>query len=303
MKNIPRTFILLAGLLLALMPADKVTAQTQYSQPPPDEISVRQARHVLISASKYAAAFSHLSSYSFHYFVVDSSSIALMADSVEFDATTRKKEKKHFRIDLKNIEKVSATCPSGKTYCDLETKSGSFTIQDKEAVQYLLVFGWDPYYGPNGSPCNIAKNADECLQAAGWFASALNSLHAFALSHPAGSGDFHLQAAAWRDLTAKPPLPEGVRVRRLLAEDAVKNQKPVEALNDYEIGLQSYPTWPEGHFNAALIAAELGDFADAIEHMQSYLELVPNASDAQAARDQLTIWQHKAGQQEPAGAR
>jgi regulator of sirC expression with transglutaminase-like and TPR domain len=88
-----------------------------------------------------------------------------------------------------------------------------------------------------------------------------------------------------------------------LAEDAVKNNKPVEALNDYEIGLQSCPTWPEGHFNAALIAAELGDFANAVEHMQSYLELVPNAPDAQAARDQITIWQHKAGQQKPTAAK
>ena len=74
-------------------------------------------------------------------------------------------------------------------------------------------------------------------------------------------------------------------------------------MNDYEIGLQFSPTWPEGHFNAALIAAELNDFADAVDHMQSYLELVPNAADAQAAHDQLTIWQHKAGQQNPAGVK
>jgi len=34
-----------------------------------------------------------------------------------------------------------------------------------------------------------------------------------------------------------------------------------------------------------LIAAELKYFADAIEHMQAYLELVPNAADAQAAQE------------------
>jgi hypothetical protein len=37
--------------------------------------------------------------------------------------------------------------------------------------------------------------------------------------------------------------------------------------------------------------------------MQTYLELLPNAPDAQSARDQLTIWQHKASQQMPAGAK
>jgi tetratricopeptide (TPR) repeat protein len=160
-------------------------------------------------------------------------------------------------------------------------------IKDNEAVRYHLYFDCDRK--------GTEKNA-ESMQRADRFAKDLNRLHAFALSHPAGLGDLHQQAAEWRALTAKPPLPEEVRVRRLLAEDAVKNQKPIEALNDYEIGLEFYPTWPEGHFNAALIAAELGDFASAVEHMQSYLELVPNASDAQAARDQITIWQHKAGQ-------
>lgn len=299
MKHIPLTFIFLAGLLLALSPAEKATGQTQYSQPPPDEISVRQARHVLISAGKYGAAFNfHHASFRFPYFVVDSSSIVIARDSIEFDATSKKKETKHFSIDLKDLKKVTSECNAN--FCSLVTPSG--TIQDKQAVQYDLLFGWDPY-GPDIPLCKIAEKASDCPQSAAWFAAALNSLHAFALSHPAGSGDFHLQAAAWRGLTAKPPVPEEVRVRRLLAEDAVKNQKPVEALNDYEIGLEFYPTWPEGHFNAALIAAELGDFANAIEHMQSYLELVPNASDAQAARDQITIWQHKAGQQSPAGAR
>jgi regulator of sirC expression with transglutaminase-like and TPR domain len=60
------------------------------------------------------------------------------------------------------------------------------------------------------------------------------------------------------------------------------------------IDLALYPTWPEGHFNAALIAAELGNYTDAAEHMQAYLELLPNAPDAQSARDQVDLWQLKA---------
>jgi regulator of sirC expression with transglutaminase-like and TPR domain len=106
--------------------------------------------------------------------------------------------------------------------------------------------------------------------------------------------DFHQQAASWRAMNPKPPIPEEVREQRLLAEDAVKNNKPGEALDFYEAGLQLYPTWPQGYFNAALIAAELGFYEDAIEHMQGYLELVPDAPDGQSARDQIVIWQHKA---------
>ena len=92
----------------------------------------------------------------------------------------------------------------------------------------------------------------------------------------------------------KPPIPEEVREQRLLAEDAVKNNKPGEALDFFEAGLELYPTWPQGHFNAALIAAELDLYGDAVEHMQAYLELLPDAPNAQSARDQILIWRHKA---------
>jgi len=81
-----------------------------------------------------------------------------------------------------------------------------------------------------------------------------------------------------------------------MAEEAVKANRPAEALGYFEAGIELYPTWPEGDFNAALIAGELGYYADAIEHMQAYLELVPDAADAQAARDQIAIWQYKAKQ-------
>ena len=58
--------------------------------------------------------------------------------------------------------------------------------------------------------------------------------------------------------------------------------------------------------HGAEIAAELGYYTDAVEHMQNYLELLPNATDAQSARDQIDLWKFKAGQTpilaQPAGA-
>lgn len=110
------------------------------------------------------------------------------------------------------------------------------------------------------------------------------------------SDPFTLQAATWRALPTKPPIPEEVRAQRLLAENAVKEKQLPKALTHYETGLELYPTWPQGCFNAALIAAELGKYADAVEHMQAYLELVPDAPDGQSARDQIIIWRDKAGQ-------
>lgn len=41
----------------------------------------------------------------------------------------------------------------------------------------------------------------------------------------------------------------------------------------------------------ALLYAELKYYSEAIHHMRAYLELVPDASDAQQARDQIILWQ------------
>ena len=126
------------------------------------------------------------------------------------------------------------------------------------------------------------------------FAAGFNVLRALARDPNAPLRTFTQRAASWRALATKPPIPEEVRVQRMMAEDAFKSNKPDEALHYYEVGVQFYPTWPEGNFNAALIAGDLGYFDAAIEHMQAYLELVPEAADAQAARDKILIWQTKA---------
>jgi tetratricopeptide (TPR) repeat protein len=291
MKNIPRTFLLLAGLFLALVPANQATAQSQYSSSPTDALSLWQAHRAIVSASKYAEAF-HLPGWSSHTYPVNPSSIAFTFDSLEFDATN-KGETKHFQVDFKGLEKVRGGCNYQECHMDTAGKP-QFTIHDKKAVEYFLYFGYSPASGVNA--CQQEKNNAECMHSANWFAAALNGLHAYAISHPAGSGDFHQQAAAWRALTTKPPLAEGARILRLAAEDAIKRQKPDEALNDFELGVQADPTWAQGWFNAALLAGELGFFADAADHMQNYLELLPDAADAQSARDQIDLWKYKAGQ-------
>jgi tetratricopeptide (TPR) repeat protein len=119
-------------------------------------------------------------------------------------------------------------------------------------------------------------------------------LSAYASDEHVPLREFSQRAAAWRALATKPALPETTRVRRLMAEDALKNQKPEEALKYYEQGLESYPMWPQGWFNAALVAGELGDYDDAADYMQNYLELVPGTPDAQTARDQMEMWKVKA---------
>ena len=146
------------------------------------------------------------------------------------------------------------------------------------------------------------------------FANALNSLRLYARAFDSSTGlsppcfadkdeqarvwvEFQKRVAAWHSLPARPPLFDAVRKQQLLAEDAV-NQKQFEAAAAaYDAGNQIDPMWPAGHFNAAAIYGELKDYDDAVWHMRCYLELMPNAPDAQTARDQMLLWQAKAEQQ------
>ncbi len=102
---------------------------------------------------------------------------------------------------------------------------------------------------------------------------------------------FQQQAAAWRALAVKPAISEEVRRHRLLAEHAVNEKQFDTAVEEYEAGLEIDPDWPEGHFNSALLCSELGYYSEALHHMRAYLELVPDAQDAQSARDQMIIWE------------
>jgi hypothetical protein len=293
MKNVAAKFGVLIALACLLMPGVKATAQSQYSSSPSDALSLWQARRAVIAASNDAVAM-HIAMSATHTYPVNPSSIAFTLDSLEFDAT-KKSETKHFLIDLKDIKRVTTKCPGNTSWCWLTTESGTeYMIQDKEAVRYHLYF-------------DACKNRveNECMHSVEWFAASLNGLHVYFISHPSGLDDFPQQAAAWRALTTKPPLAEVARILRLAAEDAIKRQKPDEALNDFELGVQANPTWAQGWFNAALLAGELGFFADAADHMQNYLELMPDASDAKSARDQIDLWKYKAGQSpltaQPAG--
>ena len=129
-------------------------------------------------------------------------------------------------------------------------------------------------------------------------AEALNRLRSAARGEDQESrGDawreFQQKAAAWRALAEKPAISEEVRRHRVLAENAVKENRFDSAVEEYEAGLEITPTWPEGHFNAALLCAEMGYYSEAMHHMHAYLELVPEAPDAQQARDQVVIWEAK----------
>ncbi len=240
-------------------------------------MSMWQARRIIVAAFEHVHVQRRGNWPSAHVESISRGSIQFAKDSIEFDGVDAKGRKKHYRIDPKTFQSVSSKCHRYGS-CDLKADS-----QDRDTRKLVGLLHLDANGDFQG---DVLRNAAEALTAA------VNRLHALAVDDRAVL--FPQQVATWRALNQKPPLPEAVREQRVLAENALKEKQPEEALNYYEAGLELYPTWPQGCFNAALIAAELGFYSQAVEHMQWYVELVPNAPDAKAARDQTVIWQDKA---------
>lgn len=258
-------------VLILLCMSSMEAANTARNSVPSDSITVTQARSAVISGLKAVHSY-HLA--------VDPNSFRFTLDSIEFDGTIAGKRSEHFQVDLKSLPPLLPRRRWDGGYLVKDEAGGDRGIP--RPLNQIIFWGKD-------------RAADAALLAA-----SLNRLRTLATSRQAAGSEFPQQAAAWRAMATKPPIPEAVRLQRLLAEDALKKKQPEEALDHYENGLLAYPTWPQGWFNAALIAAELGRYADAAEKMRAYLELVPDSQDAQSARDQIAIWQYKASQAVPA---
>lgn len=105
--------------------------------------------------------------------------------------------------------------------------------------------------------------------------------------------DFVSTALEYRAASPKPQVPEEARRFKVQAESAIRDKRFAEALVHYGAALAVAPWWPEGHFNSAVILAELGDYGAATREMTRYLELVPDAADARQARDRIYEWDGK----------
>jgi tetratricopeptide (TPR) repeat protein len=107
---------------------------------------------------------------------------------------------------------------------------------------------------------------------------------------------FSAAATTWLAADPKPPMSDDARASKAMAEDEFKRKEFGSALDAYLEALGKHPMWPEGHYNAALLAGEIEDYEVAAKHMRRYLALAPDAKDASAAKDKYLLWQRKAKQ-------
>jgi tetratricopeptide (TPR) repeat protein len=131
---------------------------------------------------------------------------------------------------------------------------------------------------------------DEGISAAG-LAAAIVALKQAAATWPARAAAFTEAAASYRAAEPKPAPTEQQRQREVQAESFVRNKQFLRAAETYQQALQETPAWPQGHFNFALVLESLGDYELAIEEMQRYLALVPDAQNARAAQDKIYEWE------------
>ena len=111
-----------------------------------------------------------------------------------------------------------------------------------------------------------------------------------------GREEEFLRAAQWyKEQNPRPQLPEDARRFRVQAELAVRERRYGDAAQRYGEALKIAPWWPEGHFNRALVLAELNRYSEAIRSMKRYLTLVPESPNARQAQDQVYAWEDKAG--------
>ncbi len=169
---------------------------------------------------------------------------------------------------------------------------GTFSYRFKNLDDAVVVrLGVQNIYRVKG--INVQWNRLESAEA---FADALNVLvlKSKGIGQDADFERFKQKAAAWRALVTKPPLPDEAHKYLVLAANAVQEKRFADASDYYEQGLEICPLWPDAQHDVAMIDGELGNYGDAAFHMRCYVELVPGASDAEAARNQVIIWDEKA---------
>ncbi len=104
---------------------------------------------------------------------------------------------------------------------------------------------------------------------------------------------FKEKAEIYKSMDPKPEISEDIRKCIVQATALTKEKKYEDAIKLYLKAMDIDETFPDAHFNLALLQSQVNDFGSAITEMKKYLMLVPNAKDARAAQDKIYEWELK----------
>ena len=207
-----------------------------------------------------------------------------------------------FDVDPGNVRAITYTDPSTNTQDVVEIVQ---LLPDSIAISYSPG-------GPNEYPAwKLTYTEYQGMKTYFWLSSswsqgdaqaaadALKILVLDARSHLDASNataleTFKQTCQGWSPQTAS-AMPDEARQHQATAESDYARSDLDDAGDEYLAALKVYPCWPEGLHKRAEILGATGWYTGAITSMQRYLILVPDAPDAQTARNQIAIWQRKMG--------
>lgn len=104
-------------------------------------------------------------------------------------------------------------------------------------------------------------------------------------------------AGIYRAMNPKPPVPESskrymVRGRTAVAEAASPSDFEA-AVREFMAASLEAPFWPEVHYNLGVLLEKMDRLDDAIESLQKYLDLAPDAEDAEQVKTMIYQIEYK----------
>lgn len=140
---------------------------------------------------------------------------------------------------------------------------------------------------------NAKKDYAKSLEAKGQYRDALKEYaEAIKLADDRDAKEIRAQIAA---IVKKNPylsqIPEEARKYALRGEVLLKDGKFEEALKEYKEAIKYAPYIALLYRTTALVYGELKEYAQAINYMNIYLDLMPDAPDARAVKDQIYKWE------------
>ncbi|MFA6988784.1 MAG: hypothetical protein WC197_01835, partial [Candidatus Gastranaerophilaceae bacterium] len=81
------------------------------------------------------------------------------------------------------------------------------------------------------------------------------------------------------------------RTHQVRAEALLKVDDLQGCLKEYKNALKLAPYMPKLSYNTAIIYGDLKNYNDAISYMKNYINLSPESSNIQDAKDEITKWE------------